>query len=153
MDYYDDNDKDNHSGSDDSRPDPSDNNGDYWQTNNQQNGYQPGSYSQRGDRPVRQSNRMALISMLCGLFGVLSLFCCIAFPLSILLGVAGIVLSFLSKKGGPFTGLAIAGLVLGIIAVLLGVAECVYLILLNSMLQDPATANLFEQLIEQYGAQ
>lgn len=152
MEYYDDNDNDNQN---DPQQESSDGNGwpnDPRQDGEQPGGYQPGSYSQGGRRPpIRKKNSMALASMLCGLFGVVFLFCCL-FPAAILLGVAAIVLSFLSRKGEPFSGLAIAGLVLGILAVLLGVAECAYLIMLNSMLQDPEMAHIFDQILEQYGS-
>lgn len=100
----------------------------------------------------KQTNNMAVISMVCGIIGVLALCCCIAFPLSIILGVAAICLSCFSRKGKPFSGYAIAGLVLGIISLLLGVAEGFYIIAINFMLRDPNMAPIFDQLIEQYNA-
>lgn len=102
--------------------------------------------------PVKRVNNMALISMLCGIFGTLALCCCIAFPLSIILGVAAITLSVLSRKGGPFSGYAIAGLVFGILSLILGVAEGFYMIAVNYMLRDPNMAPIFDQIMEQYGA-
>lgn len=102
--------------------------------------------------PVKQVNNMALISMLCGIIGTLALCCCIAFPLSIILGVAAITLSILSRKGQPFSGYAIAGLVFGILSLILGVAEGFYMIAVNYMLRDPNMAPLFDQIMEQYGA-
>lgn len=118
----------------------------------QKKDYRPGAYSQRERRraPASPPGNMALFSLLCGIMGIFSLFSCM-FPAAILLGVGAILLSVLSRKGEPFSGLAIAGLILGILAVLLGIAECAYLIFLNYMLQDPKIADLFSQLMEQYG--
>ncbi len=115
MDYYDSNDNQYKDG----------------QGNGKNNGNIPGG------RPVRQPNGTATASLICGIIGTLSLCACIAFPLSIILGVAAIILSFLSRKGEPFTGLAIAGLVLGILSLILGVAEGLYMIAINFMLRDP----------------
>lgn len=102
--------------------------------------------------PVKQVNNMALASMLCGIFGTLTLCACVAFPLSMILGVAAIVLSVCSRKGQPFTGYAIAGLVFGIVSLILGVAEGFYMIAVNYMLRDPEMAAIFDQIMEQYGA-
>ena len=128
MDYYDSNDNQYKDG----------------QGNGKNNGNIPGG------RPVRQPNGTATASLICGIIGTLSLCACIAFPLSIILGVAAIILSFLSRKGEPFTGLAIAGLVLGILSLILGVAEGLYMIAINFMLRDPQMSSMFDQILDQY---
>ena len=99
----------------------------------------------------KQTNTMAMASMICSIFGTLSLCCCVAFPVSIFLGVAAILLSILSKKGKPFSGYAIAGLILGTLSLILGIAEGAYMILINFMLRDPEIASIFDQLLQQYG--
>lgn len=111
---------------------------------NQQGG-RPGE-----NRPPRQSNGMATASFICGLTGFLLLCACFAFPASILLGVTAIVLSIASRKGQPFSGFAIAGLILGILSLILGVTEFAYLIYLNHLLRDPEMAALFDRMLEQY---
>ncbi len=111
---------------------------------NQQGG-RPGE-----NRPPRQSNGMATASFICGLIGFLLLCSCFAFPASILLGVTAIVLSIASRKGQPFSGFAIAGLILGILSLILGVTEFAYLIYLNHLLRDPEMAALFDRMLEQY---
>lgn len=102
------------------------------------------------NQPPKQKNGMATASFICGLVGFLLLCSCFAFPASIVLGVAAIVLSIMSRKGQPFSGFAIAGLVLGILSLLLGVIECAYLILVNTMLRDPEMAAMLDQMLEQY---
>lgn len=103
-------------------------------------------------RDINQPNRMAIASMICGLCGFLMLCGCVAFPLSITLGVAAIVLAIMSKKGGPFSGYAIAGLILGILALLAGVVEFLYLMLINVLLRDPEWAPFFDEVMRQYEA-
>lgn len=121
----------------------------YYDNNeNQYNNRQGGA--PQGNREPKETNGMATASFICGLIGFLLLCCCFAFPASILLGVAAIVLSVMSRKGRPSSGFAIAGLILGILSLLLGVAECAYLILVNTMLRDPDMAAMFDQMIEQY---
>lgn len=99
----------------------------------------------------KQPNRLATASLICGIVGTVALCGCVAFPLSIILGVSAIALSIYSKKGRPFTGTAIAGLILGILSLLLGIAEGFYMIILNYMLRDPNMAPIFDQIMEQYG--
>lgn len=101
---------------------------------------------------VNQPNRMAVIAMLCGIAGTLFLCCCVAFPASILCGVAAISLSLLSRKGQPFCGYAIAGLVLGIVSLLLGLGECAYLLAVSSLIRDPEFAPIFDEVMSQYQA-
>lgn len=123
---------------------------DYYDSNDNQYNNKPENHQNREGRPSARPNGTATVSMVCGIIGVLSLCACIAFPLSIILGVAAIILSIQSRKGAPFTGTAIAGLVLGILSLLLGVAEGLYLIAFNFMLRDPQLAAMFDQLLEQY---
>ena len=79
-------------------------------------------YYDNGDRPdgetaaapekrpdVNRPNGTAIASMVCGILGLLLLCCCIAFPLSIILGVAAIVLAILSKKDEPLLRLCHRG--------------------------------------------
>lgn len=128
MEYYDNNDSSSHTQPDDNSP-----------------------YSGSQNHP-NQPNNMAVASMFCGLIGSLLLCCCVAFPASILLGVAGISLAILSKKGQPFSGYAIAGLIFGIISLILGIAECAYLLMLNSLIRDPQFAPIFDEAMKQYEA-
>lgn len=109
---------------------------------NLQTGREPGN--------TNQVNRLALWSMFCGVAALLLLCFCILFPFSILLGVTAIVLAILSKKGEPFSGYAIAGLILGILAVLMGIAVFAYLMMINFMLRDPQWAPFFDEVIQQY---
>jgi len=69
----------------------------YYDSNDSQYN-QPSSQDQNG-ASANRPNTMAVVSMLCGISGTVLLCCCILFPVSILLGVAAIVLSILSKKG------------------------------------------------------
>lgn len=127
---------------------------DYYDSNDNQNNSKPEHTQNQegvpGGRPPAQRSGTATVSMICGIIGVLSLCACVAFPLSIILGVAAIILSFHSRKGRPFTGIAIAGLIMGILSLLLGIAEGLYLIAFNFMLRDPQLAAMFDQLLEQY---
>lgn len=137
MEYYDDNDNESKEINQEN---------DNWPNQGQQT-----PYYTSGNRPQpKPTNSMALASMICGIIGVLALCGCISFPLSIILGVAAICLSIFSKKGKPFTGYAIAGLVMGIISLILGVAEGLYIIAVNFMLRDPNMAPIFDQILEQY---
>lgn len=102
-------------------------------------------------KPAKQPNNMAAVSLVCGIIGILALCFCIAFPVSIISGVAAIVLALQSKQKQPFDGMAIAGLILGIFSLVLGIAECLYLIFINFMLRDPEIAALLDQFLEQYG--
>lgn len=117
--------------------------------------YRDSEYNTPNDNSQRNPNKangMAVASMLCGISGVLFLCCCVAFPASILLGVGAISLAIMSKKGEPFSGYAIAGLVFGIVSLLLGIAECAYLILASTMVRDPQFAPIFDEMMRQYEA-
>lgn len=96
-----------------------------------------------------QPNNMAVISMILGILSLLCLCMCIAFPVSILMGAAAICLSIMSRKGGPFCGFAITGLVLGILAIIFGVLEFFYLMFLSQLLNDPSFSQMMDQMMEQ----
>ena len=103
-------------------------------------------------KPRKKPNGMAAVSFICGLTGTLLLCSCFSFPSCVFLGVAAIALAIMSKRGEPFSGYAIAGLVFGIISLLLGIAECAYLIMINSLIRDPEFAPVFDEVLMQYEA-
>lgn len=97
--------------------------------------------------PVTQKNGMALASMLFGIFSLLA--CCIPF-FQFPLAVTAIVLAAISKKGRPFHGFAVAGLVIGIISVLISIAMTFYLGMVLEMMQDPEFMKMYDEIMKMY---
>lgn len=97
----------------------------YWQ--NQYNNGQPPYWQNQPQRPRREKNSFATISLISGIFALLTL-CCFAFPVAIICGVGAVCFAIISKKGQPFRGSAVAGIILGVIAVLLGIGEFFYVL-------------------------
>lgn len=120
--------------------------------NNENNYKTPGSYYQNNSSqftppPGNQPNNLAIGSMIVGIFSLIS--CCIPL-LQFILGVAGILLVIFSKRGKPWSGFAIAGLVLSIIAILISVAMVIYMIVVFQMMKDPQFAPLFNDIYQMY---
>ena len=69
-----------------------------------------------GPPPKKQTDVMAIISLVCGILAIIMLCCC--YYLSFPLGIAGVVLAIISrsKNEGKFSGLALAGLICGGVA-------------------------------------
>lgn len=129
-----------------------------YQQNNQQNPYQQNSYQQYSyqqpyqqnpyqQTPPKQSNGMALASMIVGIFALLT--CCIPF-VQFPLAVISIVLVILSKKGRPFHGFAIAGLVMAIISVLVSIGMTFYWGYVLKLMNDPEFMEMYNELMEMY---
>lgn len=115
------------------------NNQPYWQ-NNPQNGMPYG-------QPPKQRNNMALASMIFGILALLA--CCIPF-IQFPLAVVAIVLVILSKKKRPLSGFAIAGLVMGIIAIIISILMTIYWGALISMMNDPEFMDIYNELLKTY---
>ena len=138
---------------------PPQNNGQnpYWQNpNNQQippqyNG-QPPYWQDQPQRPRREKNSFAAMSLISGIFALLTL-CCFAFPVAIICGVGAICFAIISKRGRAFRGTAIAGIILGVIAILLGIGEFFYALTITNLMKDPANAAAFNQFFEQFQQQ
>ena len=129
----------------------------YWQ--NQQNGGQippqngqPPYWQNQPQRPRREKNSFATISLISGIFALLTL-CCFAFPVAIICGVGAVCFAIISKKGQPFRGSAVAGIILGVIAVLLGIGEFFYVLTITNLMKDPANAAAFNEFFEQFQRQ
>ena len=90
---------------------------------------------------------MAVTSMVLGIFSIIS---CCASPLAVLLGIGGIVLAILSKKGKPMSGFAIAGIILSAIGLIISLAFFAYYLFVLSMMKDPRYASFFNEILEQY---
>ena len=134
------------------QPIPPQNNGQppYWQ--NQYNNGQPPCWQNQPQRPRREKNSFATISLISGIFAILTL-CCFAFPVAIICGVGAVCFAIISKKGQPFRGTAVAGIVLGVIAVLLGIGEFFYVLTITNLMKDPANAAAFNEFFEQFQKQ
>ena len=117
------------------------------------NGYNPGGpnngYNPYPPQPpYKQQNNMALAAMIVGIFSLLS--CCIP-PLQFALSVVGILLVIFSKKGGkPWSGFAIAGLVLSILSLIISIVMVIYVIFAFQMMRDPQYAPLFNEIYQMY---
>lgn len=76
----------------------------------------------------KSSNTKAVISLILGIAGLV-LCCCLGAP-SVILGIIGVILAILSKNDnqGQMDGMAIAGLILSIIAFIVGLSSlCFYI--------------------------
>ena len=122
----------------------------YWQ--NQYNNGQPPYWQNQTQRPRREKNSFATISLISGIFALLTL-CCFAFPVAIICGVGAVCFAIISKKGQPFRGSAVAGIILGVIAVLLGIGEFFYVLTITNLMKDPANAAAFNEFFEQFQRQ
>ncbi|MDO4325133.1 MAG: DUF4190 domain-containing protein [bacterium] len=97
--------------------------------------------------PPKKRNGLAIASFILGLLGLLS--CCCS-PLGLILGVIGLILVILSKRGQPFDPFAVAGLVLSIIAIIASLISFVYYISVLQMMQDPEFNNLVNEIMGAY---
>ena len=117
-----------------------------WQNNDQYNQSWQNN-SQYNQPPRKEKNNLALASMLIGIFSFIN--CCIPF-IQFPLAVTAIVLAIISKKGRPFTGFAIAGLVVGIISVLISLGMTLYWGLVLDMMQDPEFMEIYNEIMQMY---
>ena len=115
----------------------------YWQ--NQYNNGQPPYWQNQPQRPRREKNSFATISLISGIFALLTL-CCFAFPVAIICGVGAVCFAIISKKGQPFRGTAAAGIILGI-------GEFFYVLTITNLMKDPANAAAFNEFFEQFQRQ
>lgn len=100
----------------------------------------------------KEKNTMASASLIVGIFAVIS--CCIP-PFQFFLGVVGLLLAIFSKKGKPFEGVAVAGLVLSIGAILISIFIVAYIYIVGVLIRtDPAFAKMYNDMyntmMEQY---
>lgn len=91
--------------------------------------YDPRMYGQPGyggyPMPPQQGNGTAVGSMVCGIISILA--CWLLGIPSIVLGVIAIILAIASKnQKGYMSGMAVAGLVLGIMGILIGIGYAWY---------------------------
>lgn len=96
------------------------------------------SYNGYQGEPPQRTNGLAIASFVFALLGLLG---CCCFPFSIPCAIIAIVLAFLSKKGTRMSGLAKAGLVIGIIAAVLAVLLILYLVVI---MNDPSVREYFK---------
>lgn len=99
-----------------------------------------------------KGNSMATASLIIGVFALIS--CCIP-PFQFFLGVVGILLAVFSKKGQPFQGQALAGLILSIAAIVISILVVAYIYIVGVLVRtDPTFAQMYNEMyntmMEQY---
>ena len=99
-------------------------------------------------RDPKKKNGFATAALCSGIFAILNL-CCFNFPSCIILGVGAISIAIISQKEAPITKPAKAAIVLGVIAIVLGVVEFFYSLWLSDLIKDPANIAMINQLVEQ----
>ena len=97
--------------------------------------------------PVKPQNNMAIASMIVSIFGLLS--CCFP-PLQFILGMVALLLAIFSKKGNPFSGFAIAGLIMSIFCLVISIAMVLYLVFAFSMMKDPQYGPMINDIMQMY---
>lgn len=89
--------------------------------------------------PQKQTNGLAVAALVCGIVSA-ALFCCCNY-ISILAGIAAIVLAICSRKDGKMSGMALAGLICGIVGLAIGI-----LMLFISLMNFSSNMDLLNQL-------
>lgn len=118
----------------------------YQQDPYRQNPYQQAPYQQV---PPKENNPLALASMITGLLALIT--CCCSPLIQFPLAVVSIVLMILSKRGKPFSGYAIAGLIMSIFAILLSILMTIMIGLVRSpQYQDFLNSPEFQDIFDEY---
>lgn len=105
-------------------------------------------YNPYNKKPAKKKNGFAAAALFSGILALLNL-CCFNFPSCIILGVGAISIAIISKKGEPMSKTAVAAVVLGVMAIILGVVEYFYSLWLTDLLKDPDHIAMFNQMFEQ----
>ncbi len=123
-----------------------------WQPNSQpQNNWQQDPYQQPPyqQAPPKENNPLALAAMITGLLALIT--CCCSPLIQFPLAVASIVLVILSKRGKPFSGYAIAGLIMSIFAILLSILMTFMIGLVRSpQYQEFLNSPEFQDIFDDY---
>ena len=123
--------------------------------NGNQFGYEQGniSFEPVNLQPPGHAKGYAIASLALGIASLVCVCCCCGalFFVGIPAGILAIVFAVLSRRdqGGKFSGMAIAGLILGIIGLILCLICCVLYIQFNAMLNDPEAMRAFLEELEQ----
>lgn len=116
---------------------------------NDQFGYQPDEFSfQTGNFPPANppTNSRANTALILGIIAIaVSCLCCCIFPVGFILGVLAIVFAVRSKDGSSMTGKATAGMILGIIAILICIVLLIGFILEVALAPD--VMNSYDKLL------
>lgn len=97
--------------------------------------------------PAQPQNNMAVASMIVSIFGLLS---CCAPPLQFVLGMAGLLLAVFSKKGRPFSGFAVAGMIMSILSLVISIFMVLYIVFITSLVRDPQYGPMINEMMELY---
>lgn len=100
-------------------------------------------------RPIPPKNNQAMAAMTFSMCALLCTICCFL-PGGLVLGVLGIVLAILSKKGQPFCGYAIAALIIGILSVAANLAVFACMMLAYYFSESPVYGPMFNDMYRQY---
>lgn len=91
-------------------------------------------------------NKLPILSIIFGIQGIL---CCCNPPTQLILGGVAITLAWLSKNGKPLNGTAAAGLITGVISIILSLVVFAHYIWTMNIAQDPANNAMIRDIYQQ----
>lgn len=92
-------------------------------------------------------HKCATFSLIAGILGIIS--CCTP-PTQLVLGMAAIMLSYISRQGASPSPYATAGMILGAISVALSLLIFLYYVWAYKLMGDPANASLIKEIYRHY---
>lgn len=100
--------------------------------------------------PAKANNTLGLISMICGIASIV-LSCCCGW-IAPIVGAAAIILAIVERgKTKKFSGFAIAGLICGIVGIVIFVVSCIINLLISLGFMAPAIGvGAFQDLLSDY---
>ena len=106
--------------------------------------------TQKNDRS-RTGRAFAVASLVCGIIGVLACCCCVYFA-NLILGALAVIFSIVAaKKSKKMPGLAIAGLILGILALLIFLALFAFEVWITSLSEEDFNALIGDAIRDTFG--
>ncbi|MDO5407763.1 MAG: hypothetical protein Q4F28_10630 [Eubacteriales bacterium] len=101
------------------------------------------------DKTKALYDRLPIFSLIAAIISIIS--CCNP-PQQLLFGVAAILTAWLSRQGRPLKGMALTGLILGILSVICSLLVFFQYMAAMQIIDDPANADLVREVMRQYQA-
>lgn len=105
------------------------------------------SQNTTGHAPKAPVNSMAVFSLIAGIMALITFYYP---PLQLFLGASAVILAYISKRGGSYSGPSIAGTAIGIFAIICSILIFCLVIYSFNIMKDPANADLIRDIYKQY---
>lgn len=102
------------------------------------------------NHPQPSNRKLSTLTLFSMIAGIMALFACMSPPVQLLFGSTALITAYMSRRGRPMAGPAVAGTIMGICGILCSFLMLGFYVFTIRMLDNPDYVAMQREILKQY---